>query len=166
MKGFAKYAAAAFLSLALLLSLETAVFAAPSVTYNVQDPAGNTRAVTELAAALEEKYGITILYPTVAGPNEQPLATIFPQMLRTLDEALTTVTPELVREVSAYFYKLTQRRLTYLYIYADLRGPYGPAANNEVTVGGFTRQNATIELHIPSNQGQAVATGDNPLTKA
>lgn len=148
----------------LVFALGTTVWAAPSKTYRINDPKENNREVETLAAALEEKYGIAILYPTVTGEDSQQLATIFPAMLATLDEALSTVTPALVRQVSAYYYRQTGRRITYSYTYADLRGPYGFGGGNEVQVGGFNRQNARIELFIPQQEGQAIATGDNPLT--
>lgn len=98
--------------------------AAPSQTYSLSDLEQNNREVEELAEALEEKYGITILYPTETGENSRQLATIVPETLRTLDEALDTVTPRLVRKVSAYYYELNKRRLTFEYVYADMRGPY------------------------------------------
>lgn len=146
-----------------LACFATAVVAAPSRTYSMDDVEANNQAVEELAKEIEEKFGITIFYPT-SGEGYKQMAEIFPEMLKTLDAALTTVTPELVREVSKYYYDLNGRRLTFSYTYADLRGPYGLFGKQEVMVGLFDKNSSRIELYIPQQKGEAIATGDNPLT--
>jgi hypothetical protein len=142
------------------------VFAAPSSTYRSGDPQISSRKVDELARSLEAKYGITIYYP-VESAGEEFLAGIVPETLHTLDAALETITPAVVRQVSAYLYEKTGRRLTYNYAYADMRGPFGNNSQiNSVTVGSYDARTARINIYIPMHAGRAVANGDNPLTIA
>lgn len=164
MKGLIKWVCLPLAVLVILSTTGITVFAAPSKTYRVSDLSENNREVEEIAVGLEERYGITLHYPTVTGQDGAQMANIVPQTLVTLDEALVKVTPRLVRQVSAYYYERNDRRLTYEYIYADLRGPYGFQKKDEVQVGGFTRNSSRIELFLPLYNGEAIATGDNPLT--
>ncbi|MGI6404613.1 MAG: hypothetical protein ACOX0K_10500 [Oscillospiraceae bacterium] len=164
MKTLTKVLALVLAVMLLWSGMTVPALAAPSQTYSLSDLEQNNREVEELAEALEEKYGITILYPTETGENSRQLATIVPETLRTLDEALDTVTPRLVRKVSAYYYELNKRRLTFEYVYADMRGPYSEKPQPEVQVGGFNRHTSRIRLYIPFWEEQGVATGDNPLT--
>ncbi len=145
-------------------SMTVTALAAPSKTYVLRDLEQNNREIEELAQELEEKYGITILYPTITWENSQQLATIVPETLRTLDEALSLVTSRLVRKVSSYYYDLNGRRLTFEYVNADMRGPYSDTNQQEVQVGGFHRNTSRVRLYIPALEEQGVATGDNPLT--
>jgi len=164
MKPLTKILAFVFAVMLLWSGMTVPVLAAPSQTYSIRDFEQNNREVAELAEALENKDGITILYPTKTGENFQQLATIVPETLRTLDEALAAVTPSLVRKVSSYYYELNKRRLTFEYVHADMRGPYGEHPQSEVQVGGFNRYTSRIRLFIPNPGEQGVATGDNPLT--
>jgi len=140
-----------------------ATIAAPSETYALTDAIENTLTVEKLAKTLQEKYGVFIQYPTV-GTEYGQSSVIFPQTLKTLDAALSTVTPEMVRQVSEYYYDRNGRHLTFTYTSSDLRGPYGYSSSPEVMVGSFDGDTSQIELYIPLQGGQAIATGDNPLT--
>ncbi len=150
--------------LLLWSGMTVTALAAPSKTYALSDLEQNNREIEELAQELEEKYGITILYPTMTWEDSRQLATIVPETLRTLDEALSSVTSRLVRKVSCYYYDLNGRRLTFEYVNADMRGPYSDTHQEEVQVGSFFRHTSRVQLYIPDMQEQGVATGDNPLT--
>lgn len=164
MKWLAKILVPALAALLLWNGMPFTALAAPSQIYVLSDPEQNNQEVEELAQALEDVYGITILYPTMTAEDSRQLATIFPETLRTLDQALATVTPGLVRKVSAYYYNLNGRRLTFEYVNADMRGPYGEKHQPEVQVGGFHRYTSRVRLYIPDLEEQGIATGDNPLT--
>jgi hypothetical protein len=46
-----------------------------------------------------------------------------------------------------------------------MRGPYGADPDDQdVTVGSYNSRSSRIEIFIPAHKGEAIATGDNPLT--
>jgi len=152
---------AVLLTIAIVCSAMTvSVFAAYGERYTVTSVSDHNASVRQLELELEEKYAITISYPTF-GQDGGEAAGIYPATLETLDTALGYVSPYLVRSVSSYYQQTTGKRLRFSYRFSALNGE---SWSNEVTLAGFDPDEALIELYIPGPGEGAMMTGDTPMS--
>ena len=134
------------MALVLLWSCFTPAFAA----------GGQNDAVDAYIVKLEEKYGVKITYDT----DPSGRASIGTGNLTTLDRALLNVTPQMVKQVSAYYKNTLGKPLSFAFRYS----PFNDLDVNVEILGSFNKQEALIELYMPSSSKGTFITGDSPIT--
>ena len=116
--------------------------------------AGAEVSVSEYAALLERKYGITITYDI---QNGKPAITV--SSLETLDKSLSNMTETLVRQVSAYYEKINGKKIDITYITTD--GRY--VLDGGDLMAAFEQKTSKIYIFMPSHGGEALISGENPI---
>lgn len=117
-------------------------------------PEEYNESVRAKANGIEEKYGVTVKYPT--GGTYAGIGT---GTLSTLDTCLDYLTPELVKALSAWCKEETGKGLAFSF---TANPDYAGSASGHA-VAGYTQARSLIEIVLPSGYGTGNLTGSSPI---
>lgn len=139
----------------LLLTAVLALQAPPAAALGTASGSKEAAAIAGQAEALEKKYGIHIRYP--GDDSGKPV--IAAGDLETLDMALENVTPAAVRQISQYYEAKNGGKLTYSFTLTP-----SLEAGTAAIRAGFNDKTSVIQLYLPTENVDTVATGVNPIS--
>jgi hypothetical protein len=139
---------ALLLTLLICLALTVPAFAA-------EDSSGYGGSILDMDAELEQKYGVSIVYPSRT--DGSPAITM--NNLETLNRAFSNLGGAMVREVSRYYERRGGSKLRIEYVFSG--NSY--EVQGGVLMAAFEHPYARITVYLPRASGQAIISGENPI---